>query len=117
MTLLAPSGQANVIVSSEPLDARIGATEYAHTQGNLLRQEFPGYREFGFGPFIVFGRYPGFLRHFEWSPPDGVMVTQLQCYYAENGRGYTATATTPSTSYPAYGRELWQILGALVVYA
>lgn len=113
ITLLAPDGQANVIASSEPLDASIDTKRYAEVQGELLRQEFPGYREFVSEPARAFGNEGGILRKFEWLPPDGVLVTQLQVYYAENGRGFTGTATSPATEFPRYERELRRILEGL----
>ncbi len=106
ITLLAPDGQANVIVSSEPLDPSIDSYRYAEVQGTLLRQEFPGYRELVFEPTEMLGGRRGYLRRFEWKPPDGVPVTQLQMYYTEHGRGYTATATTPSNQYAGL-RRTW----------
>ena len=97
ITLLAPDGQANVIASSEPLDPTLDSFRYAQIQGDLLRKEFPGYQEFSFDAHVVFG-LPGFKRHFAWVPPDGLPVTQVQVYATNEGRGYTVTATTPSTN-------------------
>jgi serine/threonine protein kinase len=99
-TLLAPNGQANVIVSSEPLDPSIDVTRYATIQGDLLRREFPGYVEHGFQPFAFASGQQGYRRDFEWTPPDGVCVRQVQLYYAGGGRGFTATATTPASFAP-----------------
>jgi hypothetical protein len=115
VTLLAPDGQANVIISSEPLDPGISAQQYAETQGELLRTEFDGYREERFQPQFVMGRRPGYLRHFEWTPPDGVPVTQIQVYFASSGRGYTATATTPSSQYRRFEHQLVQIFEGLSI--
>lgn len=115
MTLLAPDGQANVMASSEPLDETIDTDQYATVQGDVLRKEFPGYREAQFERLAIFGGREGYIREFEWTPPDGVPVTQIQLYYAENGRGYTATATTPSTHFPAVEVELRQLLSGLTI--
>lgn len=115
ITLLAPDGQANLIASSEPLDAGIDAQQYAEVQGDLLRQEFEGYREFRFEPTQLLGGRQCYLRHFEWSPPDGAPVTQIQLYYAEDGRGYTATATTPSAQFDRYAFRLRQILDGILI--
>ena len=112
-TLLAPDGQANVIASSEPLDETVEVKQYAEVQGDLLNREFPGYHEFSFEETDLFGGRRGYIRHFEWTPPDGVPVTQLQLYYVEDGRGYTATATTPSSNFRAVELELRQILSGL----
>ncbi len=109
-TLLAPDGQANVIASSEPLDPSIDTDRYASVQGDLLRGEFPGYEEKSFDRIEIFGGRSGYMRHFQWTPPDGVPVVQLQLYYAENGRGYTATATTPAEGFPSRELLLRQIL-------
>ena len=115
VTLLAPDGGANIIASSEPLDESIDAHQYANIQGDLLRKEFPGYQEFTFQPTEVMGGYQGYVRRFEWTPPDGVPVTQIQLYYAEKGRGYTATATTPSAQYERFELQLRIILDSLMI--
>ncbi|MCB0880015.1 MAG: DcrB-related protein [Thermoleophilia bacterium] len=115
ITLLAPDGQANVIASSEPLDPTIDTNQYAQVQGDLLRKEFPGYREFAFEPARMLGGKQGYIRRFEWTPPDGVAVTQIQLYYAEEGRGYTATATTPSTQFERFEMQFRQLLGGLAL--
>ena len=100
-TVLAPEGQANVIVSSEPLAPSISTEEYMTIQGNLIRNEFPHYREFRLIP-IFFDHFPAWLREFSWVPPDGVPVTQFQAYCvvntAQGTRGLTATGTTPTTN-------------------
>src|SRR5438874_899986 len=44
-TVLAPDGQANVIVSSEPLNPSIDVYEYAEAQGGLLAKDFNEYHE------------------------------------------------------------------------
>jgi hypothetical protein len=113
--LVRQGGQANVIASSEPLDPTIDTDGYAEAQGDLLRGEFPGYREMTFEKLQIFGSRQGYLRQFEWTPPDGQPVTQIQLYYAENGRGYTATATTPSANFPAVQVELRQLLAGLKI--
>jgi hypothetical protein len=115
ITLLAPDGQANIIASSEPLDESINTDRYAGVQGDLLRGEFPAYKEASFEPVDLFGGRRGYLRHFEWTPPDGVPVTQIQLYHAEKGRGFTATATTPSTVFPAVESVLRDVLASLVI--
>lgn len=116
ITILAPDGQANVIASSEPLDPSINTKRYAEVQGELLSSEdegFPGYREFQFGPTEVLEGRKGYMRRFEWIPPDGDPVTQIQLYYVDNGRGYTATATTPSANVQDFELVLRQLLGEL----
>jgi hypothetical protein len=117
LTLLAPDGQANVIASSEPLDPDIDTEKYASVQGELLRTDFPGYRELALEEADIFGDRKGVIRRFEWEPPDGVPVTQIQIYYAERGRGYTATCTTPSTAFPRYEFDLREVLDGLMIEA
>jgi hypothetical protein len=114
-TLLAPDGQANVIASTEPLDPAIDTERFADVQGDVLREEFADYHEHTFEPALVFGGRPGYLRHFEWTPPDGARVTQIQVYYAADGRGYTANATTPSASFDRYERDLRRLIDDLVL--
>lgn len=113
ITLMAPDGQANVIASSEPLDMSIDAARYAEIQGELLRFEFPYYRELSFNSALVFGNRRGYMRRFQWTPPDGLQVTQIQLYFAEYGRGYAATATASTIYFERYAEQLEKILGSL----
>ena len=112
-TLLAPDGQANIIASSEPLDPSIDTDRYAEIQGDLLRKEFPDFEQKAFESVPIFGGRPGYLRHFEWTPPDGERVAQIQLYYVQEGRGYTATATTPLRGFPERELLLRQLLRSL----
>lgn len=112
-TFLSPDGQANVIASSEAIDVNIDSRTYATIQGDLLRVEFPEYREYFFSETPVFGNRQGYMRRFEWKPPDGVPVTQMQLYYAEHGRGYTATATSTSANIQKVELVVRQILGQI----
>lgn len=114
LTLLAPDGQANVIVSSEPVAPDLDGQTYAAVQGELLRKEFPGYVELELEPTQAFGGLPAWRRRFTWTPPDGREVTQVQVYAATEGRGYTATATSPSVSFTSYERELAALLDSIV---
>ena len=43
------------------------------------------------------------------------VANQIQLYYAENGRGYTATATTPSTQFERFELQFRQLLGGLAL--
>jgi hypothetical protein len=115
LTFLAPGGDANVIYSSEPLDGNVDLDRYVSVQGELLLAEFPGYREIALERMQMMGRRQGCLRRFEWSPPEGVPVTQLQLYYVEDARGYTATATTPTTNFPTVDAILVDILQRLTL--
>jgi hypothetical protein len=115
ITLLAPDGQANVIASGEPLDPTITATQYALIQGDLLRNDFPGYLEHTFEALTVFGGLDGYLRDFSWAPPDGVPVRQLQQYAVQDGRGFTATATVPATQYDRFRGQLRAVLASLTL--
>jgi tetratricopeptide (TPR) repeat protein len=115
ITLQAPDGQANVIASSEPLDREMTSEHYAASQGEVLRKDFPGFQERSFEEVTVLEDRRGFLREFTWSPPDGVEVAQMQFYYTEDGRGYTATATTAASHFPDVKVELRQILMGLKI--
>lgn len=99
ITVLEPHGQGNVIVSGEPLDPAVDTATYTQVQGELLIREFPRYHEVSFGPISWLGGHRAFLRHFTCTPPGGVPVTQIQAYWAGEGRGFTATATSPSTTF------------------
>ena len=81
----------------------------AHTSG------WTDVSEFAFEPARMLGGKSGYIRRFEWTPPDGVAVTQIQLYYAEDGRGYTATATTPSTQFERFEMQFRQLLGGLAL--
>lgn len=117
LTLLAPDGQANVLFSSEPLDARMTSRDYAEVQGRLLRCEFPDFVEVEFSPARVFGGHCGFRREFGWKPPDGVPITQIQLYAVVDGRGLTATATSPSTLFDHQAETLLRVLSQLRIGA
>lgn len=109
VTLLAPDGGANVIVSSEPLSEDVGLEQYAGIQGELLNSEFDEYVELTFEPIEAFGT-EGYLRVFEWAPPDGIPVSQMQIYAVKDGRGFTATATTTVERYGDFDREFRAVL-------
>ena len=116
LTVLAPDGQANVILSSEPLDASIDARRYAEVQGELLAREFPRYTEIGRGDTALTGGIPAGWRQFRWSPPDGLPVTQLQLYAVPvPGRGYTATATSSDAHWAGYAELLRFIVFQVVL--
>jgi hypothetical protein len=115
ITLLSPDGQANVIASSEPLDPSVDTARYAQLQGDLLGKEFRGFVEQEYREVELFGGRKGYLRAFEWRPPDGEPVTQIQIYHASGGRGFTATATTPSARFPEKEFLLRQIMADLVI--
>ncbi len=115
ITLLEPNGRANVIASSEPLDTSIDSRLYAEAQGDQLRKEFKGYIETIFEPTEVWNGRQGYMRRFQWEPEDSVPVTQIQIYFAENGRGYTATATVPSKESEQFELQLRMVLGGLMI--
>ncbi|MBC9820541.1 DcrB-related protein [Terrabacter sp. MAHUQ-38] len=98
-TVFAPGGQANVIASSEPIAPQLDTEQYAQAQGDLLWREFPQFHEHSLEQ-ISLGPRRALLRDFEWWPPDGVKVRQLQVYLAVSGQGFTATATTPASNFP-----------------
>lgn len=114
ITVLEPEARANVIASSEPVPADLDAEGYASAQGTLLRTEFPGYNELAYEPMRVFGGRQGFVRQFEWTPEDGTAVCQIQLYFAQAGRGYTATATAPVRDFPRFEQRLWFVLERLL---
>ena len=115
ITLLHPEGVANVIFSSEPVSQEIDSESYASMQGDLLWKEFPGYGELDFESFVLAGVGSGFKRTFSWVPPDGIPVTQFQIYAVRDGRGYTATATAPSSQFYTMDQILLHALTNLAV--
>jgi len=114
VTLLASSGKANVIFSSEPLAEGVDSQAYAETQEKLLREEFPEYNQIDYEPMTMLGNREGFIRRFEWTPPDGMRVTQLQLYCVNNGRGYIATATALAKDFGQHELEMVEILEGLL---
>lgn len=92
VTILHPSGDANLIFSSEPVTDQT-IESYARVQKELLASEFSGYQETRSEPGTVFGVVDGWIHGFQWAPPDNEPVQQWQYYAVLGGRGYTATAT------------------------
>jgi hypothetical protein len=116
LTILAPDGQANVIFSSEPLPDDMDVSRYADIQGSLLNDEFEGYEEFVLEPTQL-GEHQGLYRRFQWLPSEGEPVTQIQTYFVIDGRGYTATATTPSVSFNRFDDVFGEVLEHLSIAA
>lgn len=114
-TYLSPDGEANIIASSEPVEADLDSDAYAGVQGELLQKEFPGYEQYAFEPMLVFGDHSGYMRRFQWNPPNRDPVMQIQIYYASGGRGYTATATTSSGMYERFAGQLRAVLESLYI--
>lgn len=115
ITLLSPDGKANIIASSEPLDESVDTERYSEEQGMLLRAEVPNYDELVTCERTMFGGRAGVFRKFRWTPPDSGNVTQIQIYYAEHGRGYTATVTASASMFPAVEAVLLDVLDGLVI--
>ena len=113
ITLLSPDGHSNLIVSREPLDPQITSQEYAKTQKELLRKEFPDYREHAFAKTELQGGKKAYLHRFQWKPPNSEDVTQIQVYYSNNGVGITATATCRTLDFEHYENEIRQVLGGI----
>ena len=114
ITLYHPSGQANVIFTTEPVPDDLDVGSYAEVQGKQLKDEFPGYDEQAAGEGAVFGRDDGYIRRFTWAPLDGTPVAQTQFYFVEGGRGYTATATV-SLRYLELEPEVLAVLSSLQI--
>ncbi len=116
VTLLAPDGLGNVIASSEPLDGSFDTERYAMVQLELLRDQFPQFSEHANGRLDL-GGTPAIWRKFSWTPPDGLPVTQLQLYAVADGRGYTATATTPTSNWERYEEVFHNAFRSIVIGA
>jgi hypothetical protein len=114
LTVFPPQGGANVIASSEPVSSELDTKAYAEQQASLLREEFPGFKEHVFEPATLFGGRDGYIRRFEWTP-DGSPVVQIQIYYVEDGRAYTATATTTSGDFEKFELVLTEIIDGLLI--
>jgi len=109
VTVVAPDRQINVIVSRESIDPSYDARGYADEQDKLKKQEFPGYYRRTYEVTDAFG-VTGFEQVFEWDPKDGPPVKQIQQYYAEDGRGYTATATARLADFKELEPQLRDVL-------
>lgn len=112
ITLSSPDGSTNVIVSSEPLDVPTTTQAYAETVEDRLAN-FPDYQELELVEAQVFGRRTGHMRHFEWTPDGAERITQIQLYYTENGRAFTATATTTTADFEELETQLRQLLDGI----
>lgn len=115
ITLLAPDGGANVIASSEPIDPSMDSEAYARSHTTILMAEFPGYIENAFKRLSVFGEYPGYYRLFQWLPPEMSPVVQHQIYYAADGRGFSATATTSIERSGDFEEMILEILQSIII--
>lgn len=113
--LFAPHGEANVLVSRELLDPGITTQQYSRKQTNVLRKDFPGYRELALVEAQFLAGRPAYIRRFEWKPPDGEPVMQIQLYYADKGQGIVATATTTSTNFERFELQLRQVLSGIML--
>ncbi|MGY1742197.1 MULTISPECIES: DcrB-related protein [unclassified Blastococcus] len=111
-TLLAPDGQANVVVSREPLPPGVGAEQYCQGQGERLGSEFPQYQQHVL-TVLPLASGPAYARLFSWAPPAGGRVVQVQLYATGEGAGFTATATTPAPSFDAVAEVLDRVLRSL----
>jgi uncharacterized protein YjbI with pentapeptide repeats len=111
LTILNRNLDSNVNVLSEPLGSKFDTPRrYAKAQGDLLREQLPEYHELTVEQTNVFGGDRGVRRVFTWDPKHGAPVTQIQQYYAENRRGYVATATALSSEIRRYEDDMQQVL-------
>ena len=116
VTLVAPDGQANVIVSSQQIPDEMSTEEFASAMNEALDSpDFATVKVISFGPSDMLSGRDAWLRHFEWEPEDSPPVSQMQLYHAEAGRGYTATATVPTTEAERYELTLGQLLSGLTL--
>ena len=112
LTLVAPSGRANVIASSEPVPSDMDTSAYALTQRELLK-ELPGYEELSTETFTLAGGEQALLRKHTWQPEDTKPVTQLQVYYVSGDRAYTVTATAPTEEFDEHRAVLGEVVAGL----
>jgi hypothetical protein len=112
ITLLAPTGNANVIASSDEVNPTLNTKDYADAQVAQARAEFPGYRQLMLKEFRVFGGLPGYIHQFEWESDKGT-VRQTQLYYVANGTVWYATATATSIAYEQVQGQLLEVLSGL----
>ncbi len=111
-TLVAADGQANVVVSREPLPPGIGAEQYAQGRGDRLGTEFPQYQQHVLTALPLTSG-PGYARLFSWAPPGGARIVQVQVYATAPGTGFTATATAPAASFQSLAEVLDGVVRSL----
>lgn len=116
-TFLAPDGQANVMMSTEPLDEAIDSDAYTEIQGSMLENEFPGYQQLALEPYVISGvEGHGWLREFSWNPEGQEPVQQTQIYVVLFGRGCTVTATSLASEYEKHRADLAAVFGSIAVH-
>jgi hypothetical protein len=116
LTLSHPSGQANIMVSTEAVAPETTTEEYAEAAGQQFRQaELADFREGEIESTQLADGTPALMRRLEWTPEEGEPVTQIQLYSAGGGRAVTATGTTLSASFRQFELELEQLLLTLAV--
>ena len=100
ITLLEPTGRANIILSSEALDPSMDLEQYATQYLEALESEFRQFRQIGADLNIELrGVGPAIRRTFAWSPEGRDPVTQVQQYSVGPSRGYTSTASCSSSDF------------------
>jgi uncharacterized protein YjbI with pentapeptide repeats len=115
--ILTDDRSANVISSSATIPPKwsgVDAHRYGELETGKELKTFPGYHQLAPKATNVFG-VPGFRRLYEWDPKDGEPVTQIQQYYTEKDRGYTATATTTSDNFEKYEPQLLDALNRITL--
>jgi len=103
------------VLGSTELLPDVSAREYAESQGVLLGQQFPGYRELGFER-RDFGPRPeeAYVRRYRWDGTLGIgAVTQAQLYYVECGRAYVFTATARERDFRRFRPVFEEVFDAL----
>ena len=102
--------RGHVTAASEPVEAGTTAADYADRYEAILSSTLSGYTELGRDTRRMFGGREAVVRRFEWSPPGGERVTQLQAYCVDGDLGYVATATAMSAWFSKVESRLEQLL-------
>jgi hypothetical protein len=97
------NGSANILGTAERLGP-ITSEAYANNTGLQLERGFAEYEELSLDRTDLRSAVGGFRRVYEWTPPDGRRVRQVQVYIAECRQGYVFTATALATDFSDFER-------------
>ncbi|MGY1771865.1 DcrB-related protein [Blastococcus sp. SYSU D00813] len=113
-TLRAPDGQADVVVTREPLPPDVGTEQYAQGRGDRLAAEYPQYQQHAL-TVVPLASGPAYARLFSWTASGGTRVVQVQVCATAGGTGVTATATAPAASYGSVAEVLDGVLRSVAL--
>lgn len=115
-TLRAPGGQAEVVLTREPLPPDLGTEQYAQGRGDRLAAEYPQYQQHVL-TVLPLASGPAYARLFSWTASGGTRVLQVQVCATAPGAGVTATGTAPAASFESVADVLDGVLRSVALDA